>query len=178
MRSGRPFWTAPLLAGVMVSLASGCGAGDDRPTPASTPPGATSAAPPAGPPIDACALLSQAEVEASLGKTVRTPARADTPPTFSCSYVTPDGLDNVALSVTVHPDARAAHDTFVLALAVNKYEEFEGLGDRAYRSPVSDVKVLDGRYEVGLDVAQSIEKEAQVQKAKALVTLVLQRLPQ
>jgi hypothetical protein len=166
------------LALALVSLA--CGAAEDQPAPKSTaPPASQAAAPrPPIPSLDACSLLTQAEAETALGKTIREPVRGGTPPVFSCSYVTPGGLDNVSLSVSVHSDARQAHDAYLMSRAINNYQEFSGLGDRAYLSATADVHVLAGRYELSMDVSQSIDKDAQVTKAKDLAARALERLPQ
>jgi hypothetical protein len=166
-----------LFVSGLAASAAGCGAADDD-RPAAKAPAAAKTSMPAAPPVDACALLTRAEAEAALGKSTGEPIRSDVAPVFSCSYVTPDRVNNVSVNVMSYGDARQAHDSFQMAVKVNNYEEISGLGDRAYKSVVHDVVVLKGRYEVSLDVTLPLEKDEQIAKARELAGRVLPRLPQ
>ena len=162
---------------VLVLPIPGCGGGNDRPEPKAAPAPKPEAARPQPAAVDACALLTKAEAEAALGTPVGDPVRGDVPPVYSCSYVAADKLDNVSVDVTSYTDARQAYDAYLMAVKINNYEEMAGLGDRAYRSVVSDVDVLKGRFELSVDVTLPISKDAQVQKAKEIAARALERLP-
>ena len=51
-----------------------------------------------------------------------------------------------------------------------------GFGDRAYRSPIYDITVLKGRYEVSVDISHK-GADADFEKAKEVTPEVLSRLP-
>ena len=180
----RSRWHAAVVGTICCAIGgitAACGGADEPDAAPKPPPTTTSRPAPAAPPavsFDACTLLTRAEAEAALGQPVGDPLRGDVPPVFSCSYVTASRLNNVQMTVTLYADAREAHDAYVMTLEINNYPEITGLGDRAYRSPISDVSVLKGRYQLSVDVSLSIDKDAQVDKAKALAAQALARLPQ
>ena len=160
-------------------VAAACGAAeDDRPAAKAPAAAAARTSTPAAPAVDACSLLTRAEAEAAIGKSTGEPVRNDVAPVYSCSYATPDRVNNVSVNVMSYGDARQAHDSYVMAVKVNNYEEISGLGDRAYKSVVHDLVVLKGRYEVSLDVTLPLEKDEQIAKARELAARVLPRLPQ
>lgn len=167
------------VAGIAI-VTTACG-GNDNATASKQPPPPPPSRPPAprapAPSIDACSLLTRSEAEAALRKPVKDPARSDVAPVFSCRFAAAEGFDTVSLTVTIYDDARQANDAYVMALKINNYKEVAGLGDRAYESPISDITVLAGRYELSVDVSMSaIEKDAEVKKAKDLATRALARL--
>jgi hypothetical protein len=174
-----PTWhdVIPVSVVALTLLGIGCtGVDEERRDATAPPPAKTSVA--AAPAVDACALLTRAEAEAALGMPVGDPVRGDVPPMYSCSYVTANRLNNISVGATSYSDTRQAYDSYAMAVKINGYEEFEGLGDRAYKSPVSDVTVLKGRYELKVDVTLSIPKEEQVKKAREIAATALARLPQ
>jgi hypothetical protein len=165
------------LASGLVVAASGCGGTEDSKAPEQAGPAAAPAAA-AAPTIDSCALLTRAEVEAALGKPVGEPVRGDVAPVYSCSFATAEKIESVSVNATVYDSAQQAQDAYAMAIRINSYEEFTGLGERAYVSPIFDVTVLKGRYELSVDVTSSGEKDADIQKAKELAGFALARLPQ
>lgn len=126
--------------------------------------------------VDACALVTQEEAEAALGKPVGEPQRADTPPLYSCTYEAA-GFDNVSIIVVEYDDEQQAADAFQMAIDINDYEESSGIGERAYRSLIIDITVLTGRYELSIDVSDSSDQEVQFQKARDLAEKALTRMP-
>ena len=166
------------LLTVLVLPIHACRDGTARPEPEAAPAPKPEAARPQPAAVDACALVTKADAEAALGTPVGDPVRGDVPPVYSCSYATADRLNNVSVNVTSYSDARQAYDSHLMAVKINNYEELPGLGDRAYRSLVSDVTVLKGRFELSVDVSLSIPKDEQVKKARELASRGLERLPQ
>jgi hypothetical protein len=176
MSTARSSAGAGIIAVGLACLSLACGGEREEPPGERAP--APRAAAPAAPTVDACALVTRAEVEAVLGTPVRDPARGDVAPVFSCSYSAASGFDTASLTVAAYGDTRQATDAYLLALKINDYKEVSGLGDRAYTSPLSEITVLKGRYELSVDLSMSIDKDAQMKKAIELANRALARLPQ
>lgn len=125
-------------------------------------------------PIDACALLTRDEANGVLGAATREPIRGDTPPVNSCAYRT-EKFDVVSVSVITYADNAEAQNAHQTAIDINNYPEITGLGDRAYNAqPISDVTVLVGRYQLGVDVSGP---ENDLEIARELAETAIGRLP-
>jgi hypothetical protein len=62
-------------------------------------------------------------------------------------------VDVVSVSVIIRADKAEAENVHQSAIDINNYPEIEGRGDRAYNAQsISDVTVLVGRYQLGVDV--------------------------
>ena len=127
--------------------------------------------------IGACALITQSEAEQVLGASTGAGEPEDTPPIYSCSYET-DNFDLVQVVVVVYEDNAQALDAYQMAIDINGYPELSGLGDRAYNAqPIFDVNVLIGNMEISIDISDSSDDAAQLQKAIDLAQVALTRLP-
>lgn len=127
--------------------------------------------------IKACDLVTKEEASAAVGSPVGDPVEDDYPPIYGCRYST-TGLDQVSIDLIVYEDAQQANDAFQMEIDLNNYEEVSGIGDRALRpSPIMDITVIKGKYEVSVDVLNDSDDEAQYEKAKVLAILALGRLP-
>jgi hypothetical protein len=164
---------AVLLA---VTTFAACGGKEQTPAP-SPPPAATTGpkAPAAAVSIDACQLLTKQEVEAALGRTVGDAIPEATPPFFGCRFAAPSGFDGAAMTVGVYGSPPEALATFEMALKINSYQQVSGVGDRAYLSPINDITVLKGRYELSVDV--TLSKGDERAAARRLAELAVARLP-
>jgi hypothetical protein len=181
--TARSLWRAAVLAALVAAvplLGPGCGSEDEGTASKAPPAAAATPQPPRPQPpaVDSCTLVTKAEAEAALGMAVGDPVRGDVPPVYSCTFQSADRLNNVSVTVTSYTDARQAHDAYVMAVKINDYKEFEGLGDRAYESLVSDVNVLKGRFEVSVDLSSSLSKDVEVKRAREIAARALERLPQ
>jgi hypothetical protein len=127
--------------------------------------------------MDACALITQAEAEQALGKATGAGVPEITPPIYSCSYETSD-FDLVQVIVVIYDDSTQAQGAYQMAIDFNAYPEITDLGDRAYNAqPIFDINVLKDNYEVSIDISDSSDDQAQLQKAIELARLALGRLP-
>jgi hypothetical protein len=127
--------------------------------------------------INACALVTKEEAEAAVGSPVGDPVEDDYPPQYGCKYST-SSLDQVSIDLIVYDDAQQANDAFQMEIDINSYEEVSGIGDRALRpSPIMDITVIKGKYEMSVDVLNDSDDEVQYEKAKELAIIALGRLP-
>jgi Protein of unknown function (DUF3558) len=165
-----------LMAGCTPGISSG--AGGNQPPQATQPPAAASSPQSSGLVIDACALLTRQDVETALGKSVGDPMPENFPGNYSCKYEAAD-LDNLSINVIVYDTNKDAADAYQMELDINKYTEVSGIGDRALRaSPIFDITVLKGRYELSIGIFSSTgDEESNYQKAKTLAEKALARLP-
>lgn len=165
-----------------VAMLVGCGGGESPPpTPAPAPsPSAPARAMPMAPPssavsLDPCQLLTGQEVEAAL----RTPVGEGTPQKMphvaSCRWTARSGVESASVSVTVHEAAPQARAAFEAAVKANRYRSVPGVGQGAYTSPMYDLTVLTGRYELGVDV--NIMEDDQTPVARRLAERAVARLP-
>lgn len=139
--------------------------------------------------VEACTLLTQAEVEAAVGRPVLQPKAEQAANLACCSYGDPETpiVSAATLCVFVGSDA----DYFAGAAAQTRetFEQFKSnaasaepvseLGEDAYWDDVfGTLHVLDGHYEVNLELMLDNEEEgAALAAAKALAAQALQRLP-
>jgi hypothetical protein len=130
--------------------------------------------------IDACALVTKAEIESAVSATVLDGAPEQMANLATCSYKDPDApISTVAgLSVFAAASASDAREVFDLAKRnAADVQEVDGLGDDAYWDDIlGTLQVLEGTYEVGIDVA-SDEGVDQRAAAKDIANKALSRLP-
>lgn len=123
--------------------------------------------------IDICALVTQQDVEAAIGMPAG-PAQPDSmPPFFGCRYELE--TDIVTVGVWVWDDADAAEASF--EMVADQYPAVEGVGDRAYNSPIDDLTVLSGRYEISVGLFLSLDDADELAMASDVAALLIERLP-
>ena len=164
---------------VVIALAA-CG-GRERtpptPSPSATARGARMplTVPPSGVSLDACPLLTRQEVGAALGTAVGDGVPQKMGQAASCRWAAPSGLESANLSVTVYDGAPQARAAFEAAVKINRYRSVPGLGEGAYTSPMYDLTVLTGRYELAVDV--NVMQDEQTSVARRLAEPAVARLP-
>ena len=126
--------------------------------------------------IDVCALVTKDEAEAALGAPVGDGEAQGFPPIYNCRYQTED-FDILDVTVVVYDDDETAEAAYEMVLDVNDYPEIGGLGERAYDSrPIGGVNVLQGRYELSVDVSAG-ESDEDFDSATGLAERAVDRLP-
>jgi hypothetical protein len=154
---------------------AGDGAATGQPD-ATAPPSVTDSQPSAD--IDACALVTQDEVESIVGMAVGAPEPEDAPPPFfGCRYEDDEILPVVTVGIIASESTDDAVSLF--EFGADQYPAVEGLGDRAYRSqPIDEITVLAGRYELSVGLYfVSEDDDAEFEMAREIAELVLSRLP-
>ena len=193
-----PFFFVCLLGGLLVIAA--CGGDNEESTPstqASGTPAATgtrtatgtpaaqatqtpaATAGPSGAAIDPCSLLTKAEVEAAIGTSVLEPQREDIANLVTCSYNDPEApiFRIVSVSVLIGENADQASDVYELAKDnAADAETVGGIGNDAFwDSVLNGLEVLEGKYDVRIDVSPDGGDELAI--AKDLAAKVVDRLP-
>jgi uncharacterized protein DUF3558 len=173
--------SAVLLA---VAVLAGCGGKEGTP-PTPAPAAAASptaqaraipmAAPSSSVSLDPCRLLTGQEIAAALHTAVGDGVAQKRPQSVSCRWAAASGLESATVSVTVYGDAKEARAAFDEAVEANGYRPLRGLGQGAYSSPMYDLTVLSGRYELAVDVNVMSEDQAPV--ARSLAQQAVPRLP-
>lgn len=189
-----PVWVGvPGFLALCGVLASGCGGGGSRPEPAARA-GASPAAEPAATapftPVDACSLLTKAEVETLVGKPVREPRKEVVANLVTCSFGDPaspmvgDRPLSKLLSLDVFTGQEGAYYAGAAAQAKDGYEQtrknadspepVSGLGETAYwNKGFNALHALKGRYWLSVEV----ERQAGVEVARRAMVKALERLP-
>ena len=175
--------SAPAISGAGAEPSGATGpTGATGTTGATGPSAATGAA--AEEEIDVCALVSQAEVEGILGQSVGAPNYTSMGTagaasglgggdcTFQATGITPVVSINV-LAWSDEDDAESSFDLFGID------EEVEGIGDKAVNTqPVGDISVLQGRYELSVDLYfVNDDEDADFEMARQIAELAVSRLP-
>lgn len=182
------------------SLLAACGPATDTEKPAAAQSAPASSAPPAAAapaqapfvPVDACTLLTKADVEGLAGKPVMDARKEELGPLVTCSFDDPTApkmagraLSQV-LTLSVMTGQEGAYYAGAIAQAKDvfltakknaaKAEAVTGLGDDAYwDSMFSKLSVVKGRHFIDVDV----ESDGDALKvARAAATKALERLPQ
>ena len=126
--------------------------------------------------VDACSLVTKDEAEAALGAPVGDGEAQDFAPIYNCRYETED-FDILDVTVVVYDDDETAELAYEMVLEINDYPEIGGLGERAYdASPLGGVNVLQGRYELSIDVSAG-ESDEDFDTATGLAERAVDRLP-
>jgi hypothetical protein len=151
-------------------------AGDARPAADASPARIIPMAPPSSSvSLDACGLLTTKEVEAALGKRVGAGVPQSLPNVASCRWTAASGLESASVAVVAHEGPGRARASFKTAMKTNGYRSIPGPGEGAYASPMNDITVLTGRYELAVDVNLMDDDQAPV--ARKLAGLAVARLP-
>ena len=191
-RCGRDFVSMSGFVAVCVLLLPGCGGGGSRPPAARASASPAAAAAPTAPftPLDACSLLTKADVEALVGKPVREPRKEVVGNLVTCSFGDPaspmvgDRPLSKLLSIDAFTGMEGAYYAGAVAQAKDAYEQtrknadsaeaVSGLGDSAYwNKPFSTLHALKGRYWLSVEV----EREAGLDVARKAMAKAVARLP-
>ena len=127
----------------------------------------------AGPPVDACALLTDVEVQALLGAVVPGAPENVEPLFFGCRWDT--DLATVSIDVISHGDAEAARASFDTFLGDN--EKIEGVGDAALSNILTDIAFISGAYEVTIYLGADLDEAAKAQSVREIALTIIPRLP-
>jgi hypothetical protein len=178
-----------------VSLAVGCSPGENAPSANAQPAAPASAQKPAAvaavPPVDACTLLSKADVEGAAGKSVLAGRKEDAGPLVMCSFDDPTapqvggrGISQVlTLAVMTGqegayvkgPSAQAKDSLEIARKNSASDETVSGLGDVAYWDKIlRTLNVASGRYYVTVGVES---RDDSLTVAKAAAAKALAKLP-
>jgi hypothetical protein len=178
-RVSRLSLTAILTIGSGMLLASCGGGGDvpaaDEPAVAESAPASSAAA---APQVDACTLITREEAAAALGQPVGEGVREDTSPVFSCKYDAESNIEQLRVTATAFPSAQEAKEAYEMIVRSNDYEPVSGIGDRAYIPAIADLSVHRGRWELDIGLVLPGNREARFDKAKALASTAIARLPE
>ncbi len=126
----------------------------------------------AGPPVDACALLTDVEVQALVGAIVPGAAENVEPLFFGCRWET--DLATVSIDVISHGDAEAARASFDMFLGDN--EKIEGVGDAALSNVLTDIAFISGAYEVTIYLGADLDEAAKAQRVREIALTIIPRL--
>jgi hypothetical protein len=163
-------------------LALACGGTEAAPEGAPPPPPDAQATAPASAPdqLDACSLLSKAEVEAAVGRPVQDPVGDTTANLFGCRYRDPQdpaGLDNV-VSVAVMVNRNDADAREVQEMTTSNAAEVNpvaGLGDVAnWDGTNRSLNIAKGVYQIALRLSSDA---GGLDSARKLAEQLLPRLP-
>jgi hypothetical protein len=181
----RPARAATVLVGLAL-LVGGCGGastGDGSAAPAAATAGAAASVAPTagggdpatgGASLDVCALIAAADVEAILGEAPEAGIDGSSGDLRVCSWTgaaTP--TEGLTISIYVHPDAGTAREQYLATTEGLGGVEILNLADEASYSDAFGLRVLSGRYDLGIDSTADDEKVASL----TLAQLILPRLP-
>jgi hypothetical protein len=182
---------ASLAAAVSVAACGG-GSGSKSPTAAAPSGESTASASPttaAGAPtppqassgdLDACALVSKADVEAAIGKAVLDPKPQQFPGLASCDFNDPSASAFRLAGVNVVTEASSsdAQSLFDFGKSnANDPQQVDGVGEDAYwDATLNTLDTVQGKYEITIDVAPD-EGVDTLTAAKAIAAKVLANLP-
>ncbi len=179
---GRPVWL--LIVGAMLSLFLACGGGSGDAASqetADSPDVSAQAATTAGQVVvDACGLITDAELAELVGRLAGPGVDEEAPaPYAACDWETADGAV-IKVSVITFDDAQRARADFESTQEMNRYSPVEGVGERAYSAAPTfdDITAQQGRYEVGVYIAGLAEDDAaELEVAISIARTMIGRLP-
>ena len=189
-RRGRGIGTGLVLALGAIVLLAACGGGSDEEktqpaaTKAATTPAATTGAsqPTTAPPssaLDACMLVTKAEIEVAVGTTVLDPKPEQLANLSTCSFNDPATPIFTIASVSVLTGARDGDAREIFDMAKkngNDPQPVAGVGEDAFwDDTLSDLNVVQGKYEITVDVPGDSADPLSV--AKEIAGKVLAKLP-
>jgi hypothetical protein len=128
--------------------------------------------------VDACSLLTGADVQAATKRPVRPPAKSVTANLATCTFDDPKDPTSKVVNLNVLVSANAADAKKALAIAKSNAADVQpvaGLGEDAYWDKyLRTLRIVKGRYELDL----VLDSEAGgLDAAKALAAKALARLP-
>ena len=128
--------------------------------------------------LDACSLLTAADVQAGTKRPVRPPAKSATANLATCAFGDPKDPTSDVLNLNVLVAANAADAKKALAIAKSNAADVQpvaGLGEDAYWDKyLRTLRIVKGRYQ--LDVVLDSQAGG-LDVAKTLAAKVLSRLP-
>ena len=131
----------------------------------------------AGGEVDPCALVTKEEVETAIGVSVTEPALEVIDQFASCYFNDPETpiFHTVSVNVLTLEDEDQAMDIFEVGR--ENFETVTGIGEDAYwaEAPFSSLEILQGKYNVSIDVSPDGWDALAV--AKELAAKALGRLP-
>jgi len=131
----------------------------------------------AGGDIDPCALVTKEEVETVIGVSVTEPALEVIDPMASCYFNDPETpiFHTVSVNVLTFEDEDQAGDVF--EFGSENFETVTGIGEDAYwaEAPFSSLEILQGKYNVSIDVSPDGWDALAI--AKELAAIALARMP-
>jgi NAD(P)H-hydrate repair Nnr-like enzyme with NAD(P)H-hydrate dehydratase domain len=128
--------------------------------------------------VDACSLLTAADVQAATKRPVRPPAKSVVANLATCTFDDPKDPTSQVVNLNVLVSANAADAKKALAIAKSNAADVQsvaGLGEDAYWDKyLRALRIVKGRYELDL----VLDSEAGgLDAAKALAAKALSRLP-
>lgn len=173
MRSVKVAWTA--LA-VLALLVGGCGGGGGAGGASATPgPGAASPLPTAADGgLDVCALLDADDVADVLGEPADAGIDYSSVDLRVCTWTgSASPTEVLTISIYVHPDAATAREQYLATTEGLGGVDILNLADEASYSDTFGLRVLSGRYDVGIDNTGDDPKASSLKLAQQ----ILPRLP-
>jgi hypothetical protein len=170
MRAGS---VARLLVLGLAVLVGGCGGGGGG-TGGGTgtaEPGAATSPPTAGDGrLDVCALVGAEDVAAVLGEPAEAGIDNSSVDLRVCSWTgLADRTEVLTISIYVHPDAGTAREQYLATTEGLGGVEILNLADEASYSDTFGLRVLSGRYDVGIDSTGDDEKASSIRIAQGLL---------
>ncbi|MBI5284530.1 MAG: DUF3558 family protein [Chloroflexi bacterium] len=176
-----------LALGAVALLAAcggdGDGSGGEKTQPAATKAASTAASQPtaaaSSSTLDACTLVTKAQIESAVGATVLDPKPEQVANLSSCSFDDPTSPIFSVVTVSVLTGARDGDAREIFDLAKkngNDPQAVAGLGEDAFWDDVlSDLNIVQGKYEITIDVPGDSADPLSV--AKEIAGKVLAKLP-
>ncbi len=171
-----------------IALLAACGGGGDGSGGEKTQPAATKAAttaasqPTTAAPsstVDACTLVTKAQIESAVGATVLDPKAEQLANLSSCSFNDPASPIFTVVSVSVFSGASTSDAKEIFDLGkrnANDPQPVTGVGEDAYwDDTLSDLNTVQGKYEITVDVPGDSADPLAV--AKEIAGKVLAKLP-
>jgi hypothetical protein len=130
--------------------------------------------------LNACELVSAADIEAAIGAPVGEGEPGQAANLFTCSYADPafPTVSAAAVAVLAANNADDAREIYDLAKSnAAEVQEIDGVGEAAYWDDVlNSMQVVEGSYELSIDVA-SEEGRDEVAVATTIAQKALAALP-
>lgn len=131
---------------------------------------ATDGAPAGGGGLDVCALVSAADVEAVLGEAPEAGIDNSSADLRVCSWSgAADRLEVLTISIYVHPDAATAREQYLATTADLGGVDILNLADEASYTDDFGLRVLSGRYDIGIDSTGEDEKASSIRLAQQIM---------
>ena len=175
--------TAIALIGLAL-LVGGCGGGGGAGEGAATPvTGAVSGAPAAGPTdgggggssaggsdLDVCSMISAADVEAVLGEAAEDGIDNSSVDLRVCYWTgTASPTEVLTISIYVHPDAGTAREQYLVTTEGLGGVDILNLADEALYTDGFGLRVLSGRYDIGIDNTGDDRKASSLRLAQQIL---------
>lgn len=175
---------APIALIGLAFLVGGCGGGGSAGDGGATPVGGVATEAPAAEPtdgggggstdggsaLDVCSMIGAADAEAVLGEAVEDGVDNSSVDLRVCYWkgaVTPTEV--LTISIYVHPDAATAREQYLLTTEDLGGVDILNLADEASYTDDFGLRVLSGRYDVGIDSSGDDEKLSSLELAQQIL---------